>query len=63
MENNKTKKYQYLYLSCYIESKYLSLDTFSLREDYERIKFYSSWLSKINKKYIGVSNKNKKIIF
>ena len=51
MENNKTKKYQYLYLSCYIESKYLSLDTFSLREDYERIKFYSSWLSKINKKY------------
>ena len=47
----KHKKYQYKYLSCYIESKYLSLDTFSLREDYERIKFYSSWLNKINRKY------------
>ena len=47
----KTKKYQYLYLSAYIESKYLSLDTFSLREEYERIKFYSNWLNKINEKY------------
>tara|TARA_R110002012_G_scaffold245714_1_gene420700 strand:- start:8 stop:247 length:240 start_codon:yes stop_codon:yes gene_type:complete len=47
----KTKKYQYLYLSAYIGSKYLSLDTFSLREEYERIKFYSNWLNKINEKY------------
>ena len=47
----KTKKYQYLYLSTYIGSKYLSLDTFSLREEYERIKFYSNWLNKINEKY------------